>query len=42
MFYLGLAFFKAILGIGVLALIIGGGYIGYIVGGINNKTKKQS
>lgn len=39
MFYLGLAFFKAILGLGVLTLIVGGGYVGYLVG---NKTKKQS
>lgn len=39
MFYLGLAFFKALLGLGVLILIVVGGYIGYIVG---NKTKKPS
>lgn len=39
MFGLGLAFFKAIIGIGVLALIILGIFIGYFVG---NNTKKQS
>jgi uncharacterized membrane protein len=39
MFYLGLAFFKALLGLGVLILIIVGGYIGYMLG---KKTKKPS
>jgi hypothetical protein len=37
MFYLGLAFFKALLGLGVLILIVAGGYVGYVLG---NKTKK--
>lgn len=40
MFYLGLAFFKAIIGLGVLTLIVGGGYVGYLVG--NKTTKKAS
>lgn len=39
MFYLGLAFFKAIIGLGVLALIVLGMFIGYVVG---NVTKKKS
>lgn len=39
MFYLGLVFFKAIIGLGVLALIVLGMFIGYVVG---NVTKKKS
>lgn len=40
MFYLGLAFFKAIIGLGVLALIVAGGFIGYFISSVSNKTKK--
>ncbi len=38
MFYLGLVFFKAILGLGILALIVFGMFIGYVFG---HTTKKE-